>query len=515
LRDDRADIGDLEQLLVAGVHDGVQAAEMPRQRLGRGLAHMADAQPEKEARQRGLARLLQRIQQVERRFFGHAVQIGQGHQAQAVEVRQGAHDPCVHQLVDQLVSQALDLDGAALREVQDRLLALGAAEQATGAAVVCLALLPHCGGTAHRAAAWHAERLRRADALVGQHAHHLGDHVTGPAHDHRIADAHILATGLVLVVQRGIGDGHAAHEYRRQLGHRREFAGAPDLHVDAQHRRELLLGWVLVRHCPARLARHETQLLLQRQRIDLVDHTVDVITQAVAQPADLRVVGHQLRRALRRLHQITDRQAPGPQLLQHAEVGGQRRATLLGRRDLAQTVGKKAQRPARGDGRVELAHGTGGGVARVDKGLLALGAGGDLLALAGIEALEVVAAHVDLAAHLEHRWRVGGQSQRDLADRADVVRHVFAILAVAAGGRLHQHAGLVAKAHRQPVELRLGNVAHRSGVCRQRQFAAYPGIEVLGATGLGVGLGADAEHGHAVAHAGECIERLAANAPGG
>jgi hypothetical protein len=63
-----------------------------------------------------------------------------------------------------------------------------------------------------------------------------------------------------LVVQRGVGDGHAADEHRRQLGHRRELAGAAHLHVDGLDRGQLLLGRVLVRHGPARLARDEAQL---------------------------------------------------------------------------------------------------------------------------------------------------------------------------------------------------------------------------------------------------------------
>jgi hypothetical protein len=33
------------------------------------------------------------------------------------------------------------------------------------------------------------------------HRHHLGNHVAGAAHDHRVADAHILAPRLGLVVQ--------------------------------------------------------------------------------------------------------------------------------------------------------------------------------------------------------------------------------------------------------------------------------------------------------------------------
>jgi hypothetical protein len=51
-------------------------------------------------------------------------------------------------------------------------------------------------------------------------------------------------------------------------------------------------------------------------------------------------------------------------------VVSKRRPALL-RRDLAQAVGEKAQRPLGGDGRVELAHRTGGGIARVDEGLAA------------------------------------------------------------------------------------------------------------------------------------------------
>ena len=46
--------------------------------------------------------------------------------------------------------------------------------------------------------------------------------------------------------------------------------------------RHLLLRRVLVRHRPARLARDEAEPLLQRARVDLVDHAVDVEGQRVA-----------------------------------------------------------------------------------------------------------------------------------------------------------------------------------------------------------------------------------------
>jgi hypothetical protein len=100
---------------------------------------------------------------------------------------------------------------------------------------------------------------RAGHAPLGQHRHHLGDHVARAAHDDRVAHAHVLAAGFVFVVQGGVGHGHAAHEHRRQLGHRGELAGAAHLHVDVQHGGELLLRRVLVRHGPARLAGDKAQ----------------------------------------------------------------------------------------------------------------------------------------------------------------------------------------------------------------------------------------------------------------
>ena len=76
---------------------------------------------------------------------------------------------------------------------------------------------------------------------------------------------------------------------------------------------------------------------------------------------------------------------------------------------LAEAVGEEAQRPLRGDARIELAHGAGGGVARIDELLLARRRAG------ARSALEVRAIHQDLAAHFEHVGSVALQAQRDRA----------------------------------------------------------------------------------------------------
>ncbi len=104
---------------------------------------------------------------------------------------------------------------------------------------------------------------------------------------------------------------------------------------------------------------------------------------------------------------------------------------------LADTVGKKAQWALGGDSGVELAHGTGSGVARVDKGFFALLTGGNALALALVQRLKVVAAHIDLPAHFQHRWNPLGQPQGNLANGADVLGHVLARFAITPGSGLH------------------------------------------------------------------------------
>ncbi len=112
--------------------------------------------------------LLQPGQQVLRRLLAHALQRQQAGQAEPVQVRQGLDDAGVHQLVDQLLAQALDVHRAALGEVQQGLLALGGAEQAAGAAVVGFALLAHGLAAADRAVRGHGEgRAARASGSAG------------------------------------------------------------------------------------------------------------------------------------------------------------------------------------------------------------------------------------------------------------------------------------------------------------------------------------------------------------
>ena len=102
-----------------------------------------------------------------------------------------------------------------------------------------------------------------------------------------------------------------------------------------------------------------------------------------------------------------------------------------------------------------------------------------------------------------------------MADGADVVGHVFARFAIAPRGGLHQHAVFVAQAHGQAIKLQLGHVVHRGIGVGETQLFADACVKGLRATGFGVGLGADAEHGHPVFDAGKAVKRLATHALGG
>ena len=106
--------------------------------------------------------------------------------------------------------------------------------------------------------------------------------------------------------------------------------------------------------------------------------------------------------------------------------------------DLTPAMGKEAQRPRRGDGRILLAQRSRGGIARVRENLAAGGF------LAFVERGEVGLRHVDFAAHLDHLGRVG-DALRNVGYGADVGGDVLAHAAVPARRRQHQRALLIAQ----------------------------------------------------------------------
>jgi hypothetical protein len=190
--------------------------------------------------------------------------------------------PRSNQLFDELLAHAFDVHRAPADEMLERLLALGAAVEASRAARRRLAFEPHDRRLAYRAFLRHHETVFPAPRPLGWTRTTSG--ITSPArrtHD-RVARPHVLAPQVVLVVQRGIGHRDAADLHRLQARHRRQHASAADLDLDLQHFRGLLLCRVLVRDREPRRPRDESQLLLPVQPVHLVDHTVDGVRQLFA-----------------------------------------------------------------------------------------------------------------------------------------------------------------------------------------------------------------------------------------
>ena len=163
------------------------------------------------------------------------------------------------------------------------------------------------------------------------------------------------------------------------------------------------------------------------------------------------------------------------------------------------------QRTGGGDGGVELAQRSGGGVARVGKGLAARGI------LAGVEGGEIGMGHVDLAPHLQQVGRTR-ERLRDLGDGAGIGGDVLAGLAVAAGRGHHETARLVAQAEREAVDLRLGGEGKRI-LGGEVQETAHP-LGEIDDLRLGEGI-VEAEHRAGVADLGETFRRRGADPAGG
>ena len=132
--DDGTHVANLLDLLEARGHQRVEAAEMVREREGRRLPHVADAEREQEAGERRLLAPLECRDEIGRRLRAHALEAGQLLFAQGVQVGRRRDATRIDQLLDDLVAETLDVHGAARREVAQRLASLGLADEPARAA---------------------------------------------------------------------------------------------------------------------------------------------------------------------------------------------------------------------------------------------------------------------------------------------------------------------------------------------------------------------------------------------
>ena len=204
--------------------------------------------------------------------------------------------------------------------------------------------------------------------------------------------------------------------------------------------------------------------------------------------------------AMQSLHMRGCGQPPLPKALQEIELGF-RYVSLA----FPKGVGKEAQWPLRGDGRVQLTQAARGGVAWIHETAL------PSLFQLFIEALEVVLEDQHLAADLDGGgWIVPGKLHGDGGDGAHIGGNVLALEAIASGRALHQSSSLVEQVHRHAIQLGLGAVCDGLMLCQASADALIEGQDIL--VGKGVVQG---QHGDAMLHRGKGVLYRAAHALGG
>ncbi len=233
-----------------------ETAVVAREQAGIGLADAADAERVDEARERDAAARRDRQREVARRGFAPALPRGDRllMVGQTEDVGRAVQQAGGEKFAHGLLAEPVDVEGGAGDEVDQPLLDLRRAGEAAGAAAHHLAGRAQGRAAADRAVVREHVGLRVRRPLLQHRTEDLRDHVARALHDHGVADAHVLARDLVLVVQRGARNQHAADIHRLQIGDRRERAGAADLDRDVFQHRRRLLGGEFPRGRPARLA---------------------------------------------------------------------------------------------------------------------------------------------------------------------------------------------------------------------------------------------------------------------
>jgi hypothetical protein len=306
---------------------------------------------------------------------------------------------------------------------------------------------------------------------------HLRDDVAGAQHDDLVARPHVLATEVLLVVQRRHLHGHAADLDGLELGERVQVAELADAPLHVLQRRHLRRRRELPGDRPARVAPDRAQPALQLEVVDLHDDAVDLEVQRAAAALPLLALADDRVGVVEDPDVAVDAEPVLAQPVQPLRV--LREAQPV---DAPQAVRPHRQRAIARELGIELADRARRRVARVHERRQA-GLGAPL-----VEPCEVRQRHVDLTADLEHRRRVL-HPHRDRADRAQVVGHVLADLTVAARRAPDEHALVVEQRDRQPVDLRLADVAERRLLDPLAGEVAahplHPGQQLLGRARVG------------------------------
>ena len=311
--------------------------------------------------------------------------------------------------------------------------------------------------------------------------------------DDGIADAHVLAGKLVVVVQGRTRDDRAIDGGRVEFRDGREHTCTPHLHGDVAQNGRLFLGRKLEGNGPARCLGGKPELGLDGEVVDLHDDAIDVVIEIATMLQ--RVLAELVHRGLAIDHADVgiDRETGRAQPFQKLMLA--RDAELRG---LSDGVNERGQITLCRNRRVLLAKRTGRSVTAIGEALLerelaprALTGVNfsvvehDLVVLETdgiVKALEGGTGHVHLAAHLDglgeaHGATLYGEMAGYVLDLQDVCRDVLAHAAIATGGGPHECAAIVGECDGGAIDLELAAI--REAMAHRLAGAGKPFVELV------------------------------------
>ena len=414
------------------------------------------------------------------------------------------------------IAHALNIQRAAAAKMLQPLHRLRRADQPAGAAAHHIIANPHRMAATGRADI-REDKCRAPPRPIGiHHRNNLRNNIARALQNHPVPRADILARNLILIVQGGVRNRNAAHHHRLHHRARRQRPGAADLNVDAQQSGDGLLSREFPGNRPARRAADKTQPGLPIQPVELIDHAINLIGEAgpFTGHAGLKIrsLGG-IEPAAQRVH----RKSPAAQNLQPAMM---RLSRWLGR--LAHCIGKKLQRPLRGDRRIKLPQRPSGGIARIDRhghsGAKLLPSIAPPLPLGQSRLLlrpigqKIRPGHKNLAANFNAGGEGRLQPQRQVGQGAQIRRNILPHRAIAPRPAPGKAPILIKQIDRETIDLRLPHNLHRLAL-RQGQEAADAGAElgkILRRKRI-----VQAEHRHAMGEGGKTLGRAGPHPPGG
>ena len=506
--DDLADVLGLHEFVGRGPGDGVEVGEATGEGLGGAGPDVKDAESKEEPPQLTRSGGIHASDEVGGGLFPHPLEGRDLFGFQEVEVGDIAGEARRDQLMDHDLAAALDVHGTAGTPVFESAADLGGAGGILAAPDNAFAVGGLFTGNGRGALGTGLGKLEEgfgAGATFGYDADDGRNDFSGLLDDDAVADADILPTEFVLVVEGGAADGGTGEEDGFEFGDGGQGAGAADLDGDGLEKGLGLLGSVLVGHGPAWGLRGVPELLVvpELQVIELHDRAVGLVTKGASDGVELLDGLEDLLGRVGGPQPFRDWKAECAEPFQQVRLTGGHG----GPRDLAEPVDDDEHGTAGHEARVELLEGSRGGVSGIRERFFARGNP------FCVQLLECRGRHVDLAADLQYFREGGGfrrcEAEGKVTDCAEVGRDVVALGSVAAGGAEDKLSLLVAKGHGDAIDLGFNGPAQRD-VSERFLDACEEGADLLG--GIGV---LQAHHGHGVGHLDETGDGSAADALGG